>query len=448
MTRLKRRPERTAGRLLLGVAMSALAAALAVPTALASPESDAADAIGQAWEAAGGSGSVVGSQDGDVYQVGSGFGQKFTGGAIFFTPDTGAHLMSGAILDKYQSLGGPADSDLGFPTIDEVPGLIGPDSRVSTFNASDKPAIFWTPDTGAWAVRGALNAAWDKLGGSAGTLGVPTEDERYDGDTVSQRFTGGELSWNSATKAFTTVPAELADSLAGLEVPTDATTLINLTWRSGTPGQVNQRRGVGGNLETGQTVSQFRRNRGEGLGGGVPGQLPAGESLAHRVAVVAFVLGGHAERAGGAAEFVPGGVEGAAHGPGAGVRRPEDGRFIAGIEGAHPAVGSDEAGHFIDGGEPKIAVGGTTEGLVFVQDRTGHQMGAGVRREEDGTAGELLPESAAHLVDITVLAAHHRSGSAGGLPGLADGVGGVALRGRQRRGHGQRCGQCAHCHAE
>ena len=237
MTRLKRRPERTAGRLLLGVAMSALAAALAVPTALASPESDAADAIGQAWEAAGGSGSVVGSQDGDVYQVGSGFGQKFTGGAIFFTPDTGAHLMSGAILDKYQSLGGPADSDLGFPTIDEVPGLIGPDSRVSTFNASDKPAIFWTPDTGAWAVRGALNAAWDKLGGSAGTLGVPIEDERYDGDTVSQGFTGGELSWNSATKAFTTVPAELADSLAGLEVPTDATTLINLTWRStGGPG--------------------------------------------------------------------------------------------------------------------------------------------------------------------------------------------------------------------
>ena len=245
MTRLKRRPGRTAGRLLLGTAVSALIAALAVPTALASPESDAADAIGAAWEAAGGSDSVVGSQDGEVYQVGSGFGQKFAGGAIFFTPDTGAHLIYGAILDKYQSLGGPADSDLGFPTIDEVPGLIGPDSRVSTFSASDKPAIFWTPETGAWAVRGALNAAWDKLGGSAGTLGVPTEDERYDGDTVSQKFTGGELSWNSATKAFTTVPAELADSLVGLEVPTDATTLINQAWRAtgGLSGPLGGRQG-------------------------------------------------------------------------------------------------------------------------------------------------------------------------------------------------------------
>ena len=30
--------------------------------------------------------------------------------------------MQGAILDKYLSLGGPADGDLGFPTIDEGDG--------------------------------------------------------------------------------------------------------------------------------------------------------------------------------------------------------------------------------------------------------------------------------------------------------------------------------------
>ena len=238
-------PVRTTGRLFIGVAATVLAAALAVPTALASPDSDAADAIGQAWDAAGGSGSAVGDRDGDVYQVGSGYGQKFTGGKIFFTPDTGAHLIYGAILDKYESLGGPADSDLGFPTIDEVAGLVGPDSRVSTFSASDKPAIFWTPDTGAFAVRGALNAAWDALGGSAGTLGVPTEDERYDGDVVSQKFTGGELSWNSVTNTFTTDPAELADGLAGLEVPLDATTLINQRWRAtgGLSGPLGARQG-------------------------------------------------------------------------------------------------------------------------------------------------------------------------------------------------------------
>lgn len=245
MTRLRMSLGRTATRLALGVVATAAAALVAVPSALATPESDAADAIGQAWNNAGGPDSVVGSQDGDVYQVGVGYAQKFTGGKIFFTPDTGAHLIYGAILDKYESLGGPADSDLGFPTIDEVPGLVGDYSRVSTFSASDKPAIFWTPDTGAWAVRGAINAAWDKLGGSAGTLGVPIEDERYDGDVISQKFTGGELSWNAATKAFTTVPAELAGNLAGLEVPLDPTTLINQAWRAtgGLGGSLGARQG-------------------------------------------------------------------------------------------------------------------------------------------------------------------------------------------------------------
>ena len=245
MTRLGNGLTRTARRLALGVAATAAAAVLVAPLALATPESDAADAISAAWGAAGGPDSPVGGQDGDVYQAGEGYGQKFADGQIFFTPDTGAHLIYGVILDKYQSLGGPADSDLGFPTINEVAGLAGPDTRVSTFSASDKPAIFWTPDTGAFAVRGAINAAWDKLGGSAGALGVPIEDERYDGDNVSQKFTGGELTWNLGTKTFTSTPPEFADNLVGLEVPSDAATLINLAWRAsgGLGGPLGARQG-------------------------------------------------------------------------------------------------------------------------------------------------------------------------------------------------------------
>lgn len=233
MTWVASRLSRSMRRLTLAAVASAAAAALVVPSALATPESDAVDAINQAWNAAGGPDSVVGNPDGEVFGVGDGFGQKFTGGKIFFAPSAGAHLIYGAVLDKYESLGGPADSDLGFPNIDTVAGLVSAKSRVSTFNATDKPAIFWTPDTGAWAVRGALNVAWDKLGGSAGQLGVPVEDERYDGDVVSQKFTGGQLSWNFKTNTFTSDPAGLADSLAGLEVPLDPTTMINLAWRAG-----------------------------------------------------------------------------------------------------------------------------------------------------------------------------------------------------------------------
>jgi uncharacterized protein with LGFP repeats len=215
------------GRATLGLVTAAAAAVLLAPVASASPDTDANDAITAAWDASGGPTSPLGPQDGGVYPIGDGFGQNFAGGKIFFTPDTGAHIMGGAILDKYMSLGGPADSDLGFPTIDEGPGRVSPDSRNTTFSAGDKPVIFWTPDTGARVVRGAINAAWDKLGGSAGPLGVPAEDETYNGDGVTQAFTGGQLSWNRQTKAFTTTPPELAAQLTGLDVPNDATSAIN-----------------------------------------------------------------------------------------------------------------------------------------------------------------------------------------------------------------------------
>ncbi|MHC9293524.1 LGFP repeat-containing protein [Mycobacterium sp. LTG2003] len=230
MTRPGARLNTAVRRMTVGVLAVGLAGLLA-PTASATPESDADAAITSAWDVSGGDGGPLGARQGGVYAVGPGFGQNFAAGKMFFTPDTGAHYVQGAILEKYESLGGPADGDLGFPTIDEGAGR-APDSRNSTFSAADKPVIFWTPATGARVVRGAINAAWDKLGGSAGVLGVPAEDETYDGDVVSQKFTAGELSWNRKTKAFTTVPPELVDQLAGLQVPDDPTSAIDAARRA------------------------------------------------------------------------------------------------------------------------------------------------------------------------------------------------------------------------
>lgn len=166
-------------------------------------------------------------------------------GAQGFTPATGAKYLYGPLLDKYESLGGAADSDLGFPTINEVPGLAGPDSRVSTFSAADNPVIFWTPEHGAFVVRGALNAAWDKLGSSGGVLGAPVGDETYDGEVTAQKFSGGEVSWNRATKEFTTVPAVLAEQLKGLQVAIDPSAAINMAWRAagGAAGPLGAKKG-------------------------------------------------------------------------------------------------------------------------------------------------------------------------------------------------------------
>jgi uncharacterized protein with LGFP repeats len=220
------------GRALVSLATTVVAAALLAPTVVASPIGDAEAAIMAAWEKAGGDSSPLGARKGDVYAIGDGFALDFDAGKMFYTTDTGAKYMYGPILDKYESLGGPATSDLGFPTINEVPGLAGPDSRVATFSASDKPVIFWTPDHGAFVVRGALNAAWDKLGSSGGVLGAPIGDETYDGDVTSQKFTGGAVSWNRKSKEFATEPAVLADQLKGLQVAIDPTAAINMAWRA------------------------------------------------------------------------------------------------------------------------------------------------------------------------------------------------------------------------
>ncbi len=185
-----------------------------------------------AWDKAGGDTSPLGARKGDVYPVGDGFALDFDGGKMFFTPATGAKFAYGPVLDKYEQLGGPAGSDLGFPTINEVPGLAGPDSRVTTFSASDKPVIFWTPEHGPFVVRGALNAAWDKLGSSGGVLGAPVGDETYGGEVSSQKFSGGQVSWNRQTKQFTTEPPALADQLKGLQVAIDPTAAINTAWRA------------------------------------------------------------------------------------------------------------------------------------------------------------------------------------------------------------------------
>jgi uncharacterized protein with LGFP repeats len=201
------------------------------PVAVADPNSDADAAMSVAWDAGGGATGPLGPKDGGVYPVGEGFGQNFAGGKIFFSPATGAHIMTGLILAKYESLGGPADSDLGFPTIDEGAGR-APDSRNTTFSAADNPVIFFTPDTGARVVRGPINAAWDKLGGSSGVLGVPAEDETYGGAVVTQKFTGGEVSYDTKAKTFTTVPPDLAGQLSGLEIPDDPTSAINTARRA------------------------------------------------------------------------------------------------------------------------------------------------------------------------------------------------------------------------
>jgi uncharacterized protein with LGFP repeats len=75
----------------------------------------------------------------------------FQGGAIYWSPATGAHVAYGAIGAYYNNLGGPTPtSGIGLPISDEadVPGM--PGYRVTYFE--DAVAIYWSPQTGAYLV--------------------------------------------------------------------------------------------------------------------------------------------------------------------------------------------------------------------------------------------------------------------------------------------------------
>ncbi|MDT5224606.1 MAG: hypothetical protein QOG19_2013, partial [Mycobacterium sp.] len=80
-------------------------------------------------------------------------------------------LRGGAIFDKWTSIGGNA-SPLGAPKSPEAAGDGA--TRYVTF---DKGAMYWSTETGAEPVTGAIYDAWAALGFERGVLGLPTSGE-------------------------------------------------------------------------------------------------------------------------------------------------------------------------------------------------------------------------------------------------------------------------------
>ena len=132
----------------------------------------------------------------------------FQGGAIYWSPGTGAHVVYGGIGAKYNSLGGPAG--YGLPTSDEanLPGV--PGVRVTRFQ--NGAALYWSAATGAHAVYGAIGAEYNATAGETdyyGTdvqrlLGAPTSDEMNVPGVAGARMNtlqGGAIYWSPGTGA-------------------------------------------------------------------------------------------------------------------------------------------------------------------------------------------------------------------------------------------------------
>lgn len=137
---------------------------------------------------------ILGYPTSDELDVGDGKGKfnLFDRGAIYWSPATGAHEVHGAIRRKYLEVGGPA-SFLGYPTSDEewMPDKLG--RRTSCQGG----AIYWTPTTGAHEVHGAIRSEWQSMGAEQSWLGYPTSDEFTIPGANGRRsvFVGGAIDW-------------------------------------------------------------------------------------------------------------------------------------------------------------------------------------------------------------------------------------------------------------
>lgn len=124
-----------------------------------------------------------------------GYFSEFTGGVIYWTAKTGAHAVRGRILDHWDSLGRES-GELGFPIGEEKASADG--RGVS--QEFEKGVVFWSLETGAHLVKGDILKAYAKDKYEMG-IGFPTSDEiALDGGALS-KFEKGFIYWSPRHKA-------------------------------------------------------------------------------------------------------------------------------------------------------------------------------------------------------------------------------------------------------
>lgn len=230
---------RRSASLVLGGMYFVAACLMAAPIVSAAPSEEAVDAINDRYSVFGGEGSLLGVPVGEAVDVEGGAEQSYQGGAIYYSKETGAHVMYGAILDRYRALGGPDGSGLGFPTNDEgdTGDAVG---RFNDFSTPEGASIYWTPQWGASVIKGRVLDAWRASGGVTGPFGYPTADASIADGLQFGRFVGPggtEIQWSQAG-GLITIPAAVARSIPGFgtDTPTaEGTTSVSEPSRTAPP---------------------------------------------------------------------------------------------------------------------------------------------------------------------------------------------------------------------
>lgn len=155
--------------------------------------------IGEKYKALGRRQGPLGAPVGsEVDAPNGGRSHDFKNGAIFWHPQIGeAFAVWGAILQKFNEMGGV---EYGYPITDErpTPDQRGRYNHFRALHVAGQPvaSIYWTPQTGAHAIYGAIRDAWAGGGWERGELGYPTSDEFQDGQFRRVDFERGYILWS------------------------------------------------------------------------------------------------------------------------------------------------------------------------------------------------------------------------------------------------------------
>ncbi|WP_260850509.1 LGFP repeat-containing protein [Rhodococcus sp. WB9] len=111
--------------------------------------------------------------------------QHFQGADIYWNFAPGAHVIGGAIRDKWNTVGAERnDSLLGYPTTDEM-GLPDGQGRMNRF---ERGVIYWSPANGAHPITGLIQDQWERSGYEQGRFGYPINDQYVMDGGVAQDF--------------------------------------------------------------------------------------------------------------------------------------------------------------------------------------------------------------------------------------------------------------------
>ncbi len=151
---------------------------------------------------------------------GRGYFKTYQYGWVMWRSDLGAFAVYGAIGARWNEIGGTT-SFYGWPVTDELATPRGP----GRYNHFEGGSIYWSPDTGAHFVYGAIRELWASMAWEQGPLGLPVGDEEDVpgvGGARRSRFEGGEITWTPWAGARVTrlnAPAEASGG--GLTIQTN-----------------------------------------------------------------------------------------------------------------------------------------------------------------------------------------------------------------------------------